>query len=116
MGKGKLPMNPQIIYNLQDIFNLLPNQENQDLVKSFATETNDMMLAIYLGSIIRATLALHNLINNNLKNKNLAEEKRKKKEKEKEDKQKEKEDKEKEKEKENEKKKDTEKDKEKEDG
>lgn len=94
--KGKLPMNPQIIYNLQDIFNLLPNQESEELVNSFATETNDMMLSIYLGSIIRATLALHNLINNNLKNKVLLEERKKKKEQKEEDEKKKKEEKEKE--------------------
>merc|ERR1711935_1145797 len=53
---GRLPINHQIIYGLQDVFNLLPN-------------TNDMMLAVYLSSIIRSVLALHNLINNKLYNK-----------------------------------------------
>lgn len=66
---GKLPMNPEIIYNLQEIFNLLPDQDNEEMVKSFATTTNDMMLALYLGSMLRSTLALHNLINNKIENK-----------------------------------------------
>ena len=39
------------------------------LVKAFAVKTNDMMLAIYLSSIIRAVVALHNLVNNKLVNK-----------------------------------------------
>merc|ERR1711939_629239 len=72
---GKLPMNQEIIYQLQEIFNLLPDQECEELVKSFAVETNDMMLALYLGSMLRSTVALHNLINNNFKNKKEKEEK-----------------------------------------
>merc|ERR1739845_272851 len=70
---GKLPMNQEIIYQLQEIFNLLPDQDSEELVKSFAMETNDMMLALYLGSILRSTVALHNLINNKIKNKKLKE-------------------------------------------
>jgi len=66
---GRLPVNHQIIYGLQDIFNLLPNVNVEHLVKAFAVKTNDMMLAIYLSSIIRSILALHNLINNKLVNK-----------------------------------------------
>ena len=59
----------QIIYGLQDVFNLLPNSNVEELVKAFAVKTNDMMLAVYLSSIIRSVLALHNLINNKLYNK-----------------------------------------------
>mmetsp|Transcript_29173 Transcript_29173/g.67854 ORF Transcript_29173/g.67854 Transcript_29173/m.67854 type:complete len:357 (-) Transcript_29173:297-1367(-) len=70
---GKLPMNQEIIYQLQEIFNLLPDQDSEELVRSFAMETNDMMLALYLGSMLRATVALHNLINNKIKNKKLKE-------------------------------------------
>merc|ERR1712066_1174308 len=80
----KMPMNEEIIYQLQDIFNLLPDQDSEELVKSFAMETNDMMLALYLGSILRSTVALHNLINNKIKNKKLKEKKQEEKEKEKE--------------------------------
>merc|ERR1719230_284699 len=65
---GKLPPNREIIYQLQEIFNLLPDQECEELVKSFAMETNDTMLALYLGSMLRSTVVLHNLINNKLKN------------------------------------------------
>merc|ERR1711865_1182477 len=52
-----------------DVFNLLPNSNVEELVKAFAVKTNDMMLAVYLSSIIRSVLALHNLINNKLYNK-----------------------------------------------
>merc|ERR1712087_278287 len=80
---GKLPMNQEIIYQLQEIFNLLPDQDSEELVRSFAMETNDMMLALYLGSMLRSTVALHNLINNKIKNKKLKEKKLEEKEKEK---------------------------------
>merc|ERR1712190_42285 len=70
-----LPMNHEIIYQLQEIFNLMPDQDSEELVRSLATETNDMMLALYLGSMLRSTVALHNLINNKMKNKKAKEEK-----------------------------------------
>mmetsp|Transcript_92563 Transcript_92563/g.241159 ORF Transcript_92563/g.241159 Transcript_92563/m.241159 type:complete len:345 (+) Transcript_92563:73-1107(+) len=68
---GKLPVNQEIIYQLQEIFNLLPDQDSEELIRSFAMETNDMMLALYLGSMLRSTVALHNLINNKINNKKL---------------------------------------------
>ena len=64
----QLPINHQIIYNLQDIFNLLPNLNVSDTVKSFSVKTNDQLLVIYLSSLIRAVIALHNLINNKIEN------------------------------------------------
>jgi len=64
----QLPINHQIIYNLQDIFNLLPNLNISDTVKSFSVKTNDQLLVIYLSSLIRAVIALHNLINNKIEN------------------------------------------------
>merc|ERR1719343_663993 len=61
------------IYQLQEIFNLLPDQDSEELVRPFAMETNDMMLALYVGSMLRSTVALHNLINNKIKNKKTKE-------------------------------------------
>nr|KJB76918.1 hypothetical protein B456_012G112400 [Gossypium raimondii] len=52
-----------------DVFNLLPNLKVNDLIKAFAVQTNDMMLVINLSSLIRSVIALHNLINNNMLNK-----------------------------------------------
>jgi len=65
---GRLPLNHEILNHLQDIFNLLPNLNIDELVRSFSVKTNDMMLAIYLSCLIRSIIALHNLINNQLKN------------------------------------------------
>lgn len=63
---GEMPVNHQIIYNLQDIFNLLPNLEglergSPDGKKPFTVATNDELLILYLSSMIRAVIALHNL-------------------------------------------------------
>eukprot|EP00026_Physarum_polycephalum_P011863 Phypoly_transcript_12110.p1 GENE.Phypoly_transcript_12110~~Phypoly_transcript_12110.p1 ORF type:complete len:332 (+),score=99.30 Phypoly_transcript_12110:120-1115(+) len=63
---GKLPINHQIIGHLQDIFNLSPNLNVEQLVKAFAVKTNDSLLVIYLSSLIRSVIALHNLILNKL--------------------------------------------------
>ena len=65
----KLPMNHAVIYQLQDVFNLLPNLNLDEFVKSFLVKTNDQMLVIYVASMIRSAIALHNLINNKLQNK-----------------------------------------------
>jgi len=64
--EGKLPVNHQIIAHLQDIFNLSPNLNVEQLVKSFSVKTNDSLLVIYLSSLIRSVIALHNLIINKL--------------------------------------------------
>ena len=66
---GKLPMNHQITYHLQDIFNLLPDLTNPEFVRSINVNTNDQMLVVYTASLIRSIIALHNLINNKLSNK-----------------------------------------------
>lgn len=68
---GKVPPNHQIIYNIQDILNLCPDLRNDTLVKSITFSNNDNMLVIYLASIVRSILALHNLINNKIANKKL---------------------------------------------
>ena len=65
---GTLPVNHQIINQIQDIFNLLPNLNVEELIRSFAVKTNDMNLVIYLSSLIRSVIALHNLINNKISN------------------------------------------------
>lgn len=65
---GRLPMNHDILAHLQDVFNLLPNLNVAELVRAFAVKTNDMMLVVYLSSIIRSVTAVHNLINNKLLN------------------------------------------------
>jgi len=68
---GRVPINHQILCNLQDIFNLAPNMNVEYLQKSFAVKTNDSMLVLYLSSLIRSVVALHSLINNKIENREL---------------------------------------------
>lgn len=66
MAEGKLPINHQILYQLQDIFNLLPNLSIEEFSRSFAVKTNDQLLVVYVASLIRSVIALDNLIGNKL--------------------------------------------------
>lgn len=68
VAMGKLPVNHTIIYQLQDVFNLLPDLNVATLVKATSVKTNDQMLVIYTASIVRVIIALHNLINNKVAN------------------------------------------------
>lgn len=71
---GKISSNPEIICNIQEIFNLLPSQLfDPELVGAFNIEGNDETLAVYVGSMVRLTVGLHNLINNKLVNKSKKE-------------------------------------------
>ncbi|KAK4047790.1 proteasome regulatory particle subunit [Microbotryomycetes sp. JL201] len=62
---GALPVNHQIVYNLQDIFNLLPNLDGASMSttseatsskRPFTVATNDQLLVVYISSLIRAVL------------------------------------------------------------
>ncbi|XP_052816379.1 26S proteasome non-ATPase regulatory subunit 7-like [Mya arenaria] len=68
VAAGTLPINHQIVYQLQDVFNLLPDVNLQQFVKAVYVKTNDQMLVVYLASLIRSVIALHNLINNKIQN------------------------------------------------
>ncbi|KAN0050063.1 hypothetical protein ACTA71_003163 [Dictyostelium dimigraforme] len=65
---GTLPPNHQIIGYIQDIINLSPNLNANEISKSFAVQNNDTMSVIYLSSMIRSIIALHNLIINKTTN------------------------------------------------
>lgn len=51
--EGRLPLSPEIVHNLQDMFNLLPHLGSLPLVKSLAITSNDSMLVTYISSLIR---------------------------------------------------------------
>ncbi|ESO06918.1 hypothetical protein HELRODRAFT_98827 [Helobdella robusta] len=65
---GTMPINHQIIYLLQDVFNLLPDINLQSFVRSVYVTTNDQLLVVYISALIRSIIALHNLINNKVQN------------------------------------------------
>lgn len=64
---GRIPINNHILYNLQNIFNMIPNLNVDELVRSTLVKTNDMYLIIYLSSLLRSVIALHGLLNNKIK-------------------------------------------------
>ncbi|PVU94660.1 hypothetical protein BB561_002381 [Smittium simulii] len=76
--EGKLPINYEIIQNIQKIFNLLPktieyspteNNSTPNASNSTITRaTNDSFLIIYVSSMIRAIISLHDLITNKIQN------------------------------------------------
>lgn len=66
VAAGKLPVNNEIMYKMQDIFNLLPSLNLSELVKAFHAKTNDMMLVLYVSALIRSIMALHDLVDNKL--------------------------------------------------
>ena len=67
---GIIRPNNNIMFKLQvsnlfkDIFNLIPNLSEQDLINAFSVQNNDSMFTVYIGSLVRSTIALHDLINN----------------------------------------------------
>lgn len=73
IGKGEIPVNHQIIYHLQDILNLLPDITLDAFSDAFYVKTNDQMLVVYLASLVRSIIALHNLINNKITNRDAEE-------------------------------------------
>lgn len=64
VAAGKMPVNHQIIYNLQDALNLLPDLSDSALTQSFSSTTNDELLVVYLSSLLRSVIALHALVDN----------------------------------------------------
>ncbi|KAF9651498.1 Mov34-domain-containing protein [Thelephora ganbajun] len=64
VARGKMPVNHQIVYNLQDALNLLPDLNNSVITQSFSSTTNDELLVVYLSSLMRAVIALHALVDN----------------------------------------------------
>lgn len=71
---GRFPYNSAIVARLQDIFNELPEmQDSPEMAKHCCHETNDQYLAIYMGSMLRSILALHNLVNNKIASKKFLE-------------------------------------------
>ena len=63
---GKIPINAQIIYNVQEIFNLLPNFDNESIIKAMSIQTNNNYLVLYVSWLAKTVIALHKLINNKI--------------------------------------------------
>lgn len=67
VASNRLPVNNQISYNLQNMLNLVPNLNVEELVRAMLVKTNDMHLVMYVSALIRSILALHGLLANKTK-------------------------------------------------
>ena len=65
--EGRLPPNNKILYNLQHIFNLLPNLASEELVNAFNHKSNDQYLVVYISALVRSITSLHDLVVNKIK-------------------------------------------------
>jgi len=66
VARGEMPVNHSIVYRIQELLNLLPDVTMEEFVDSHTVQTNDQLLCIYLGSLIRSVIAHHELIDNKL--------------------------------------------------
>jgi 26S proteasome regulatory subunit N8 len=69
-AKSVAQINPTILSNLQTIISLLPNTiaiTDQLHHRSMMQQTNDMYMSMYIAALIRTVMAIHDLINNQIK-------------------------------------------------
>ncbi|CAJ0586425.1 unnamed protein product, partial [Mesorhabditis spiculigera] len=66
VAAGRLPVNHPVIYYIQEVLNLLPDVSHPEFVEAQNVQTNDQLLCVYMGSLVRAIIALHNLIDNKI--------------------------------------------------
>lgn len=45
---------------------MLPNLKVEEMVRSFSVKSNDYMYVMYISSLIRSILSIHDLINNKI--------------------------------------------------
>lgn len=83
---GSMAVDNQIMFNLQELLNIMPKLADETKLKAFQVKTNDNYFTIYVSSIVRAVISIHDLINNKLSAKRLDLEKIKEKNKDKDDK------------------------------
>jgi 26S proteasome regulatory subunit N8 len=69
--RGELPVSQPIVSNVQDMMNLLPNVQAARLQSAISELSNDNAMALYVSSLVRSILALHDLIVNKHNNQRL---------------------------------------------
>jgi len=79
VASRELPINHSVIFLIQEMLNLLPEVLAPDFVDAHNVQTNDHLMSVYLGTMVRTVIALHNLIDNKLTLKKAAEKKMKEK-------------------------------------
>jgi len=68
---GQLPLNQEILHNIQTIFNLKSLSSSASFSEAMQVQTNDHALAIYIASLARTTLILDKLLDNRIMNRDL---------------------------------------------
>jgi 26S proteasome regulatory subunit N8 len=63
---GQMPPNQTVFNFVQDTMNLFPDVTSNEFVEAYTVQTNDHMMAIYLGNLVRTVISLHSLIDNKL--------------------------------------------------
>lgn len=67
VAEGRMPMQNAIMYQLEDILSrLLRIEGDKEWLQAMAVHTNDQMLVVYIASMARGVLALHDLISNKI--------------------------------------------------
>jgi len=66
VSRSELPMNYAVTYCVQELFNLLPDVLMPGFVLSQNTQLNKQMMCVYVGSLVRAIISHHDLIDNKL--------------------------------------------------
>ncbi|KAI6182903.1 Mov34/MPN/PAD-1 family protein [Aphelenchoides bicaudatus] len=64
VANGELPVNHAVVYYIQEMLNLLPDVTKPEFVDAHNLQTNDQLMSVYLGSLVRTVIALNNLIDN----------------------------------------------------
>jgi len=68
---GQMRPNNQILNNIQEILNFLPDLNSEHMMKAFSAKNNDNMFILYICSLTRSLISLHTLINNKIENREL---------------------------------------------
>lgn len=53
LDRSELKINNEIVYNLQEILNLMPRITDAEKVRAFHTKTNDNFFTVYVSSIVK---------------------------------------------------------------
>jgi 26S proteasome regulatory subunit N8 len=73
VSQGNYPINQDIIYNMQDVLFHASGLDGLDesRLKALATKGGDSLFVLYVASLIRSIIAVHNLITNKISNREL---------------------------------------------
>lgn len=74
VAEGRMPANPEIIANAQTVLNRLPDTSVKEMSDAIAEGLNDQTLSVFIGTLTRSVLSLHDLLNNRTQYRKVEEE------------------------------------------